>query len=154
MESATFTSGRRILLPYSPLCAAADHPAEQSVGWASHSRHADVQHVGVNHRRRHVRVAEQLLHRADVLPVFQQVRGERVPQGVGGGVLGDPGRSHRRHNAPVYRTRVGVVPFEEFWLSVQLGLNRSGDHGTSVIAWRRRCQNLYRISDRGLRNKE
>ena len=36
----------------------------------------------VDHRRRHVRVAEQLLHRADVVAGFQQVRREAVPQRV------------------------------------------------------------------------
>jgi hypothetical protein len=32
--------------------------------------------VCIDHRRRHIRMAEQLLHRADVVPALEQVRRE------------------------------------------------------------------------------
>jgi hypothetical protein len=35
--------------------------------------------VRVDHGRAHVRVAEQLLHRANVVAVVEQVRRERMP---------------------------------------------------------------------------
>jgi hypothetical protein len=38
--------------------------------------------VGVNHSRANVLVAEQFLHGADVVPIGQQVRGERMPERV------------------------------------------------------------------------
>ena len=44
---------------------------------------ASIQDVGVDHRRAHVLVAEQLLHRADVVAVFEQMGGERVPESCG-----------------------------------------------------------------------
>ena len=43
---------------------------------------ADLQHMRVDHRRADVRMAEQLLHRANVVAGLQQVRSKRVPQGV------------------------------------------------------------------------
>ena len=60
-------------------------PAAHSSGWAayeetvrgtSHPVRTTVEDVGVDHRRADVPVAEQFLHRADVVPVFEQVRGE------------------------------------------------------------------------------
>ena len=38
--------------------------------------------MGVDHRRRDIGVPEQLLHRADVVPVLEQVRCKAVPQRV------------------------------------------------------------------------
>jgi len=39
----------------------------------------------VDHRRRDILVTEQLLHRANVIPSLQQMRGERVAERVTGG---------------------------------------------------------------------
>ena len=49
-----------------------------------------VHDVRVDHRRRHVGVAEEFLHRADVVAALQHVRGERVAQRVA---------AHRLHDA-------------------------------------------------------
>jgi transposase InsO family protein len=38
--------------------------------------------MGIDHRRTHVRVPQQLLHRANVCTRLQQVHGEAVAQGV------------------------------------------------------------------------
>lgn len=53
-----------------------------------------VQDVGVDLGGPDILVPEQLLHRADVVPVLQQMRGERVPERVGGYVLRDPRIDH------------------------------------------------------------
>lgn len=45
----------------------------------------------VNHGGADVGVSEQFLDGADVLAVFQQVRGEAVPQGMASGMFVDPG---------------------------------------------------------------
>jgi hypothetical protein len=45
--------------------------------------------VGVDHRGAHVRVAEQILDRADVVAVLEEVGGERVTQSVATNLLGD-----------------------------------------------------------------
>jgi hypothetical protein len=55
---------------------------------------ATVQNVGVDHRRLDVDVPEQLLNRANVIALLQQVGCERVPKRVSRGVLSDAGRSH------------------------------------------------------------
>src|SRR6476469_8464891 len=52
-------------------------------------------HQGVDLRGRHRGVAEQLLDDADVGSAVEQVRRERVPQGVRGDVGHDPGALRR-----------------------------------------------------------
>ena len=37
-----------------------------------------IQHLGVNHRRRHIFVAKQFLHGANVIAALQQMRGKRM----------------------------------------------------------------------------
>lgn len=41
-----------------------------------------IEHVRVDHCRRQIRMAEQFLNRADVIGRLQQVRGERVAEGM------------------------------------------------------------------------
>ena len=36
-------------------------------------------------------MAQQFLYRSDVVPILQQMGGERVPEGVASRALGDPG---------------------------------------------------------------
>jgi uncharacterized glyoxalase superfamily protein PhnB len=50
----------------------------QTVERAFHAQPARIQHVRVDHRRADIRVAEQFLHRSDVLAGFQQMRREAV----------------------------------------------------------------------------
>src|SRR5262245_38176860 len=63
--------------------------AAQAVAGAEDAERASLQHVRVDHRRRDVAVAEQLLHRPDVLPVLEEVRGEGVTERMGARGLGD-----------------------------------------------------------------
>ncbi len=51
----------------------------QQVRRTLHAKCPAVQHVRIHHRRRDVLVTEQLLHRANVIAAFQQMRGETVP---------------------------------------------------------------------------
>ena len=48
--------------------------------------------MGVDHRRLDLLKAKHLLNGADVIPVFEQKCCEGVPEGVAGGMLGDPCR--------------------------------------------------------------
>jgi hypothetical protein len=57
-----------------------------------------VQHMRVNHRRLHAAMPQELLHRPDVIPRHQEMRGEAVSKGVDGRRLDDP--------------RVASCPFE------------------------------------------
>jgi hypothetical protein len=63
---------------------------DEIVDRAAYALAAAVEHVRVDHRRAHVFVAEQLLDRAYVVAVFEQVGRERVAQRVAGGVFVDP----------------------------------------------------------------
>src|SRR5215470_16872478 len=56
---------------------------QDAVGRARHARGPAVEHVRVDHRRADVVVSQELLDGADVAPVLEQVRGERVPKRMG-----------------------------------------------------------------------
>lgn len=70
-------------------CPSADAlPSSLEVFWSARVR-ADslhpyllIEHVRVDHCRRQIRMAEQFLNRADVIGRLQQVRGERVAEGM------------------------------------------------------------------------
>ena len=49
------------------------------VQWAADGEARLIKHVGVDHRRGHVLVAKQFLHRANIIPVLQQMCSETVP---------------------------------------------------------------------------
>ena len=66
--------------------------AEHAVGRAADSGRAPVEDVGVDHRRGDIAVAQEFLNGADVVPVFEQVGRERVPEGVPDGQLLKGGR--------------------------------------------------------------
>ena len=55
---------------------------EDPVAGAAHRGRATVEDVRMDHRRGDVAVPEEFLNRADVVPVFEQVGRERVPNGV------------------------------------------------------------------------
>jgi len=53
---------------------------------------------------------EQLLHRADVVAVLEQVGGERMPQCVGGGAFDEPGPARGVLDGPLEDGLVQVMP--------------------------------------------
>ena len=59
----------------------------KSVHWASDSPPATVQDMGVNHGRTDIFVPEQFLNCADVVAIFQKMRGEAMTHGVWTGWL-------------------------------------------------------------------
>jgi drug/metabolite transporter (DMT)-like permease len=68
------------------------------------------QHVRVDHRGAHVRVPEQLLHRADVVAGFQQMGRERVAQRVRRRRFGHPGRPHGQLECALHRLIGHMLP--------------------------------------------
>src|SRR5206468_3919395 len=69
-----------------------------------------VEHVRVDHRGADITVAEQLLHRANVVPVLQQVGSEAVAEGVAGRRLTDPRAQNGRPDHPLNRGLMEMVP--------------------------------------------
>ena len=53
--------------------------ALQHIQRTRHTFAAVVQHMGVNHRRRHIFVGKQFLNGANVIAALQQMRRERMP---------------------------------------------------------------------------
>jgi hypothetical protein len=81
--------------------------------------------VGVDHRRADIGVAEEFLHRADVVAVFEQVGRKRMAEGVAAGPLGDSALAHG----------IGHGALDDGFVEVEAG-GRSPfwDRGSSV--WR------------------
>jgi hypothetical protein len=64
---------------------------------------------------------EQLLHRADIVPILQQVRGKRIPETVARDPLGQPGlRSGRLDSALNDRLMQMVTPQVVWITTVQI----------------------------------
>ena len=82
-------------------------PSELPVERAEHGAGAAAQHMGVDLRRPEILVTEQLLHGPDVLPGLEQMRRERMPEGVAGGRLSDAGQAARAFRGSTERCMDG-----------------------------------------------
>lgn len=63
----------------------------QSVCGALHALRAETQNVRVDHRRRYVAMAQELLHRPDVLAALEEMGGKGVTERVTGNALVEAG---------------------------------------------------------------
>ncbi len=66
----------------------------QIVEGASNAGGAFIEDMGINHRRLDVTVAEEFLHRPDIVAALDEVGRERVAEGVAGSALGDACLDH------------------------------------------------------------
>lgn len=69
-----------------------------------------LQDVGVDHRRFHIRVTEELLDGANVVVVFQKVRGEGVAQAMTACVFFDACRTHGFFHGALHGGLVEMMP--------------------------------------------
>ena len=99
---------------------------QQPVGGASDAGRPAIEHVGIDHRGRHVAVAQQLLDRPDVGTVLQQMGGEGVAEGVAAGALGDARTAYRGLHRALQDGFVQVMPAALARLAVQVG-TRGGE---------------------------
>ena len=65
----------------------------QPVGWTPDAERATIQDVGIDHGRADVRVTEQFLDGANVVPILEQMCRERMTEGVGADPLRNPRRT-------------------------------------------------------------
>lgn len=88
-----------------------DKPTRGSKGihGAPHSFPPFVEHVGVDHGGLDAPMPQELLHGPDVVPTQQEMGGERMAQGVAGGVLGDAGLPGRVVKGPLHASLMKVV---------------------------------------------
>ena len=66
--------------------------------------------VGMDHRRRHVAVTQELLHCADVVSSLEQVCGEGMPERVAGHPLFHPGFRRGSAYRPLHHRLVQMMP--------------------------------------------
>ena len=102
-------------------------PTEEAVRRAVHRAGATIEDVGVDHRRGHVLVAEELLHGADVVAVLQEMGGEGVAEGVAGRRLGDPGEADGGAHGLLEDRLVEVVAAVLASLAVEVGAGGGED---------------------------
>jgi hypothetical protein len=68
--------------------------------------------VGIDHRRAHFPESEEVLDRPDIIPVFQEMGSERMPEGVACDGLRDPGPLAGIFDCPLDDGVVEVVPVQ------------------------------------------
>jgi len=88
------------------------------VGGAADGEGSAVEDMGVDHRGADVVVAEEFLHGADVVAVFEQMRCERMPQRVSGGPLVNASQPHGIFHCPLNRAFMYMVAVEPAVLPV------------------------------------
>ena len=82
------------------------------VSGAADGEGSAVEDMGVDHRGADVVVTEELLHGADVVAVFEEMRGERMPQRVAGGPLVNACLTHGIFHGPLDRAFVNMVTIQ------------------------------------------
>jgi len=83
--------------------------------------------VRVDHGRADVLVAQELLDRADVVTALQQVRRERMAQGVGARHFGDPSSANRRAHGALDDSFVQMVTAALAGLAIDVGAGGGED---------------------------
>src|SRR3989338_5361282 len=78
-----------------------DWPTHEPIRRASHRRRPAIQYVRIDHRRADIAVTEQLLNRADVVPVLEKVRGKKVSKRVRTDTLRHPPPPRAGEGEPV-----------------------------------------------------
>ena len=76
---------------------------------AHHALRPAIQHMRIDHRRLHLGVSKQLLHRADILARLQQVCRKTVPETMRREPDGQPRLSYRRSHGPLQMLLVKMV---------------------------------------------
>src|SRR5262245_8145233 len=69
-----------------------------------------VAHMGRDHRRPDVRVTEQCLHHADVIPRFESMRRKGMPKRMTDGRFCDACLANRAMHSPLEHLFVGMMP--------------------------------------------
>jgi hypothetical protein len=67
----------------------------------------------IHHRRLHIFVAQEFLHRPDVVALLEQMRRKAVPQGVTTDAFGEPCRTTGPTDGPLQPTLMGVMPADD-----------------------------------------
>ena len=80
IENASLSNHQRDVLPW--------------IEWAAHTSAAPIQDVDIDHRGTDIAMAQQLLHRTDVITILNQVRRKRVPERMAAPMLGNPRLIH------------------------------------------------------------
>ena len=101
---------------------------------AAHRPPAAIESMRIDHRGLHIGMTEQHLHRAVVIAVFDQVRGERMPQTVPRRSRRQAGLAHGRRDRPVRRLLTAYTAWSPQSIMVPVHERRRG-HPT-LIAWR------------------
>lgn len=80
----------------------------QIVEGAPNARGAFIEDMGIDHRRLDITVAEEFLHRSDIVPAFYEVRRERMAKGMAGSAFRDGGLDHGLVNGALHRAFIHV----------------------------------------------
>jgi hypothetical protein len=77
---------------------------------ALHTQRAALHHVQIRHRRAHISMSQQLLHRTDVVASLEQMRRKAMAQRVRADTLGESRRPRRVRHCLLHDGLVQVIP--------------------------------------------
>src|SRR5256885_14183490 len=118
------------------------------VGGAADTQAATVENVGIDHGGADVVMAEELLHRPDVIAGFKEMGSERMPERVTRGPLGDSGPQHGVPHGALNRRWVEMMPPALGARAVDLGARRREHPLPSPLHRRARRLDLQRALPR------
>ena len=101
----------------------------QRIQRAQNTPPALVEYMGVNHGRAHIGMAQQLLHRANVITRLQQMRGKRMAQHMGRDGLIDIGQPSRLPHGALHGFGVHMVAPLDILARACIGSWINGTHG-------------------------
>jgi hypothetical protein len=77
------------------------------------ARPASIQHMRRDHRRLYICVAQEFLHRPDIVALLEQMRRTAVPQGMTTEACGEPSRTTGPTDGPLPPTLIGVMAADD-----------------------------------------
>src|ERR1035437_8642899 len=83
-----------------------EYPSLQPISWTPHPQRTLLRDVRVDHRRSHVPVPQELLNRPNVVSRLEEMRGERMAEGMATRSLRDASRTHCVCNITLHHGRV------------------------------------------------
>ena len=81
----------------------------QTIGRTSHSQCTSIEDVRIDHRCADIGMAKELLDCANVVPVFEQMRGKRMPERMATDALRDSSLSRSHCHGTLHRRLVQVI---------------------------------------------
>ena len=79
----------------------------------AHGQSASMQHMHIHHRRLRIFVAQQFLHRPNIIALLEQLRRKAVSKGMTADAFGEPCHTTGPTDGPLQPTLMGVMAADD-----------------------------------------